>query len=490
MESHDEVMEDGETRVFWRERLHGTLTSRLVGVALLVALLLAPLAMIQKQIAQRATYQAQAETEIANTAGGPQTLLGPVLAIRYRMKASGGRYRDMNTGEVLDRSAPLTEERIAFVPARTLAIRGRADVEQRYRGIYPARLFHLDLNIEGSFSLPAELLAAAADKGEIAEARAVMLFGLSSPRGMDAAPEVLVDQRPLRFAVSRDKRFDAILPGGARLEVDIGELLPGKANVIDFAFPLKLTGAKAFYIAPTAENNVVHVQSNWAHPSFHGRFLPRTRHIERNGFGAQWEISYLARDIEKALQPDSGEVLGVEFMQPVDVYRQSERAAKYGSLFVVLTFAAFFLGEVLSRRPMHLMQYLLVGLALTIFFLLLVALSEQLPFLRAYVVAAAACVGLIVFYLAGVFASWRLASAFGCGLAGLYATLYVILQLEEKSLLMGSLLLFAVLAAIMTSTRRINWYELTGNEKTARRGRKAKHFPEWPSRQFSPNEGE
>ncbi|MDR2261771.1 MAG: cell envelope integrity protein CreD [Azoarcus sp.] len=491
MENH-EVTEDGETRVFWRKKLYGTLTSRLVSVALLVALLLAPLAMIQKQIAQRATYQAQAEAEIARTAAGPQTLLGPVLAIRYRMKTPGERYRNMNTGEVLTRPAPLTEERIAFVPARTLAIRGRADVEQRYRGIYPARLFHLDLNIEGSFSLPAELLPAAVDKGEIAEARAVMLFGLSSPRGMNAAPEVLVDQHPLRFAVSRDKRFDAILPG-ARLEVDIGELLPGKARGIDFAFPLKLTGATAFSIAPTAENNVVHLQSNWAHPSFQGRFLPHTRHIERSGFDAQWEISYLARDIERALQPDSGEVLGVEFMQPVDVYRQSERAAKYGSLFIVLTFAAFFLGEVLSRRPMHLMQYLLVGLALTIFFLLLVALSEQLPFLQAYIAAATACVGLIVFYLAGVFASWRLASAFGCGLAGLYAMLYVILQLEEKSLLMGSLLLFAVLAAIMTSTRRIDWYELTGNEETARRGRKTTHSPEWPprpSRQSSLNEGE
>ncbi|MDR0634777.1 MAG: cell envelope integrity protein CreD, partial [Azoarcus sp.] len=446
--------------------------------------LLVPLAMIQKQIAQRAEYQTQAEAEIARTAAGSQTLIGPVLAIRYRMKASGERYRDMNTGETLTRPAPLMDEQAVFISARKLAIRGRADVEQRYRGIYPVRLFHLDLNIEGSFDLPAELVANAAGKGEIAEAHVVALFGLSDPRGMDAAPDIRVGQRTLRFTAPRNKRFD--LPG-SWLEVDLGELTPGEARAIDLAFPLKLTGTKAFSIAPTAEDNSVHLQSNWAHPSFQGRFLPRARDIERDGFQAQWEISYLARDLEKALQPGGEEVLGVEFMQPIDVYRQSERAVKYGSLFIVLTFVAFFLSEILSRRPMHLMQYLLAGLAITIFFLLLVALSEQLPFLQAYIASAAACVGLIVFYLAGVFASRLMAGTFGCALAGLYAVLYVILQLEEKSLLMGSLLLFALLAAIMTGTRRLDWHALTEREP---RARKAKRSPEWLSSQSSPDEGE
>ena len=484
MEDHD-AMEGGRARAFWLKSLYGALTFKLAGVALLVVLLLlVPLAMIQKQIAQRAAYQTQAEAEIARTAAGPQTLIGPVLAIRYRMKAPGERYRDMNTGETLTRPAPLMDEQTVFVSARTLAIRGRADVEQRYRGIYPVRLFHLDLNIEGSFELPAELVANAAGKGEIAEAHVVALFGLSDPRGIDAAPDIRVGQRTLRFAAPRNKRFD--LPG-SWLEVDLGELTPGEARTIDLAFPLKLTGTKAFSIAPTAEDNSVHLQSNWAHPSFQGRFLPRTRHIERDSFRAQWEISYLARDLENALQPGSEEVLGVEFMQPIDVYRQSERAAKYGSLFIVLTFAAFFLSEILSRRPMHLMQYLLAGLAITIFFLLLVALSEQLPFLQAYVASAAACVGLIVFYLAGVFASRLMAGAFGCALAGLYAVLYVILQLEEKSLLMGSLLLFALLAAIMTGTRRLDWHALTEREP---RARKAEGFSECLSSQPSSEEGE
>jgi inner membrane protein len=296
-------------------------------------------------------------------------------------------------------------------------------------------------------------------KGEIAEAHAVMLFSVSDAHGMNSSPEVLVGQRPIRFEAPKDKRFDNILPG-SRLEAELGELTPGEARTIDFSFPLKLTGTETLSIAPTAENNIVQLQSDWGHPSFHGRFLPRAREIERDGFNAQWEISQLARDMEKTLQPHSEEVLGVDFMEPVDVYRQSERAVKYGKLFIVLTFATFFLGEILRRRPMHVMQYLLVGLALTIFFLLLVALSEQLPFLAAYLVAAGSCIGLIAFYLAGVFGSWRPAFVFGGGLAGLYAMLYVILQLEDKALLMGSLLLFAVLAAIMLSTRSLDWYNL------------------------------
>ena len=473
MENH-EFAGDQKPRSFRDKIAHSTLMFKLAGVGLLVALLLIPLAMIQDQIAQRAMHQKQAKEEIARAATGAQTLTGPVLAIRYQMKAPVESYRDMSTGQILTRSTQPMEKYTAFIPAKTLEIRGSADVEQRYRGIYRARLFHLDLKVKGTFNLPANLAPVTEEKDEISEAHAVMLFSVSDAHGMNSSPEVLVDQRPAPFGTPKDKRFDNILPGNP-LEVDLGAWTPGEARTIDFSFPLRLTGTENLSIAPTAENNVVQLQSNWKHPSFRGRFLPRTRQIERDGFNAQWEISQLARNLEKTLQPRSEEVLGGYFMEPVDVYRQSERAVKYGKLFIVLTFATFFLGEILRRRPMHVMQYLLVGLALTIFFLLLVALSEHLPFLAAYIAAAGGCISLIAFYLAGVFGSWRPASAFGGGLAGLYAMLYVILQLEDKALLTGSLLLFAVLAAIMTSTRRLDWYGL-GNDTspdggTAPRGR-------------------
>jgi inner membrane protein len=449
---------------------------KLAAVALLAVLLLIPLNMIRGQIFQRSYYQKQVTAEIGKSAAGAQTLTGPVLAIRIRTKTAAEFYRDKRTGALVKRSEPSENERLNVVPAETLTIGGRADIEQRYRGIYKARLFHLDLRAEGVFKLPADLIPPA-KKNETVEAHAVMLLGVSDLRGLDLAPEVLIDERPMRFTTPKDRRFDSALPS-SRLELDIGALTPGKARSIAFSIPLKLTGTEAFSIAPTAENNSISLQSDWKHPSFQGRFLPRTRKIGEDGFSAQWEISGLARSLAGTLNGRGQEVLGVEFMEPVNIYLLSQRAVKYGSLFIVLTFAAFFLGEILHRRPVHILQYLLVGLALAVFFLLLIALSEHLSFLNAYLAAATGCIGLIGFYLAGVFGSWRPAFTFGSGLAGLYAMIYVILQLEDHALLMGSLLLFAVLAAVMLCTRRFDWYGLGQAGKTASGAQEAKRYRE------------
>jgi inner membrane protein len=186
--------------------------------------------------------------------------------------------------------------------------------------------------------------------------------------------------------------------------------------------------------------------------------LPQSREIGKRGFSAEWNI--VSRLSHPLKTPASQDAIGIGFIEPVNIYLQSERAIKYGVLFVVLTFAAFFLGEILRHRPMHMMQYSLVGLAQAIFFLLLITLSEHLSFLYAYLVAATACVALITVYLAGVLRGHLPALGFGAGFVGLYSLLYVILQAEDSALLIGSLLLFAVLSAIMLCTRNLDWYQL------------------------------
>ncbi|MDR3055102.1 MAG: cell envelope integrity protein CreD [Zoogloeaceae bacterium] len=444
-------------------RRFSPITGKFAGVVVLVLLLIVPLSMIHTKITERGHYQSVVTEEIAQTAAGEQTLTGPVLAIRYHVKTPAKTYFDTYTKKTVT-TPPQTEEHITVVPAKTLTIKGNAEVEQRYRGIYRASLFHLDLNLQGIFSLPADmkLILDVAKESKIIDASAVMLFGVSDLRGIDVAPEVLIDQRPMHFMTPKDTRFARTLQGN-RLEIDLGALTFGTARDIDFSFPLKLTGTASFNIAPTAENNAIQLKSNWQHPSFHGRFLPRSRQIGDDGFTAQWEVSQLARNLESTLNGE--EALGIRFMDPINIYLQSERALKYGNLFIVLTFAAFFIYEIARRRPVHFLQYLLVGLALTIFFLLLIALSEHLPFLSAYLAAAAACIGLIVLYLAGMFGSWRVALVFGGCLAGLYAMIYAILQLEDMALLMGSALLFAALAVVMLSTRRFDWYALTERKK-------------------------
>ena len=436
---------------------------KLLSIGLLTLLLMLPLFMIEDQIRGRSLRQDEVKENIARSAAGAQTLVGPVLAIRYRERGAPETRKDPDTGQITT-SRPI-HEHLLTLPAKALDIRGKATVERRSRGIYQARLFHLDLSFAGNFQVPGHL--GLSSQVELVDAQAVLLLGLADPRGVSNDPEVSINGQIRRFEAAQDGLLEQSLPG-KRLELDLGPLPLDEARRFDFSFPLKLTGTEELAIAPSAEANTIELTSDWPHPSFQGRFLPRERQVDGQGFAARWEVSHLARSLEATLLANDArfandsrrEVLGISFMDPVNVYLQAERAVKYGSLFIVLTFAAFFLGELLRRRPVHPMQYLLVGLALAMFFLLLIALSEHFTFLLAYLISAAACIGLICTYLAGVLGGRRPALAFGAGFTGLYGVLYGVLQSEDNSLLMGSLLLFIALGAIMLSTRRLNWYRL------------------------------
>ena len=443
---------------------------KLGAIALLTLLLMVPLALIEGQIKGRSARQAEVLNNIAQTAAGPQTLIAPLVAIQYKEWVEAEPAREGAAG----REAPGRRqvERVLWLPAEDLKIGGQASVETRSRGIYQGRLYHLDLAVSGRVVIPAHL--GLGDPGHLIDPRATLVMGLSDLRGVENDPEITINGSRQRFATpnpaSRQTALGKEMPG-AQLQVDLGPVNPERASQFDFSFPLKLTGTERLAIAPTAEANHVSLKSDWRHPSFQGRFLPRTREVGQAGFSADWEISYLARNLGQTLQASaiSGpgfnpsaprEALEISFMEPVTVYLQAERAVKYGSLFIVLTFAAFFLGEVLRRRAMHPVQYLLVGLALAIFFLLLIALSEHLPFVVAYLISATGCIGLIAFYLAGALGGIRQSLAFGAGLTGLYGVLYGLLLSEDNALLMGSVLLFVALGAIMLATRRVNWYRL------------------------------
>ncbi|MDR1850234.1 MAG: cell envelope integrity protein CreD [Zoogloeaceae bacterium] len=444
-----------------------------VGVAFLILCLMIPLSFIEGQIDTRKSYQSQVLRTIASNAASSQKVIGPILAVAYWTKTPERRYREeLESGKWRTITQPAkTHKHVAYVPARKLTIKGDTHIEPRNIGIYQARLFHLDAKVEGAFEAPADLIKIP-DGDNFIEAKAAILFSVSDLRGLSADPDVTIEQKTFHFRPPNDADFADVI-GGNRLEIGLGAWKPGETRAMAFSFPLKLFGTETLSIAPTAENNLIDLTSDWRHPSFQGRFLPRNREISETGFTAQWEISQLARNLEAALNggdergyffDERGspyeEVLRIDFIDPVNVYLQAERAVKYGSLFIVLTFAAFFIGEVLRRRPMHIMQYMMVGLSLAIFFLLLIALSEHLPFALAYLSGAIACIGLITVYLASVFNSRRMALGFGGALSVLYGMLFGILQMEDMALLMGSLLLFAALAAAMLSTRHLDWYQL------------------------------
>ena len=436
------------------------LLSKLTAIALLSLLLLIALSLIEGQIGARKSRQDEVRRDVAASASGPQTLTGPVLLIHYRERIEK-RDKDAAGNEIL-RHELVARSRI--VPAQRLDLDGALRVETLRRGLYRARLFHLDGRVTGQFSLPANLGLNEAQR--IVDAEAYLVLGLSDPRGLRNDPELRIDGQPR--AVSTGTA--GALPGTG-LHAPLGRIDPHQALRFEFSLPLRLAGSERLAVAPTADSTQLTLASDWPHPSFQGRFLPSERQVTTQGFTAHWQISHLARDFERALQAGKGaadaEVLEISLIEPVNVYLKAERAVKYGILFITLTFAAFFFTETLRRLPIHPMQYLLVGLALAMFFLLLIALSEHIDFFVAYLVSAAACVLLIGGYLAGALASRLHGLAFGLGLAALYGVLYGVLLSEDNALLMGTMLLFAALASAMLATRRLDWYRLTAaNEES------------------------
>jgi inner membrane protein len=236
-----------------------------------------------------------------------------------------------------------------------------------------------------------------------------------------------------------------------------------------FSLDLDLAGMERLDIVPAAGETNVSLRSPWPHPSFGGRFLPETRSVSERGFEAAWRMSDLGANVRQAfqrcLQSKCDAYLagsfGVSLVQPVDVYQKTYRALHYGILFVGLTFALFFLYEVICGLRVHPVQYALVGLALVAFFLLLLALAEHVGFGLAYGLGAAACVALVGAYVRIALGSSARAASLAALLAALYGALYVVLGSEDYALLMGALLVFAALAAFMLVTRRLDWYAVS-----------------------------
>jgi inner membrane protein len=224
-----------------------------------------------------------------------------------------------------------------------------------------------------------------------------------------------------------------------------------------------LGGTETLAIAPVGDSNRIELRSSWSSPDFEGRFSPGNPRISREGFDAAWDISSLAANTQghyagDGTMKDGADEIQVNLIDPVNIYVQASRASKYGILFVLLTFVGFLMFELIKQLPIHPIQYLLVGLALAIFFLLLVSLSEHYAFVWSYLVSSGACIGLQGFYLSHVLRSRARGLGFATMLTALYAALYGLLGSEDNALLLGSLMLFAILAAIMVVTRRIDWY--------------------------------
>lgn len=432
--------------------MNRSLFLKILAIAGLTIVLLVPLMMINGVISERTYYRDEAVRRIAESSAGEQSLAGVVVMVPY--------VDWVNTVVPGKDDAPATvrrersEHEWFFFP-ETYALDGRVNPATRKLGLHEVRVYELEATLQAGFSIAIPDTPSNVNERQIGTPR--LAFGISDVRGLVGTPRLKVDGTAVPLQQGSGVR------DGRGVHADLAPLSAGETRTFAATVDLAIAGTERLAIAPIGTSNRVALTSPWPHPQFAGRFLPRNREVRDNGFEATWEISALAAATQRQfLQGDTMESLdglSLTLVEPVNIYSQADRASKYGVLFVLLTFTAFFLFELIKRLRIHPVQYLLVGLALAIFFLLLLSLSEHIAFLWAYLAAASACIGLLGFYLSHVLRSRARGIGFAAGLTLLYGALYGLLISEDNALVLGSLLLFAVLAAIMVVTRRIDWYQ-------------------------------
>lgn len=446
----------------------------LVALALLWAL-----DMVRDVVAEREGRLREAQRSVSDSLAGAQTLVGPLLRRQCteRWREQQGEGKDRRTIELQREIA------LAALPQR-LAVDATAQIEPRQRGIFRINGYALKATLAADWSDLRALQPPAPRTGvEQACADPVLWVGAADPRGLRSAAIVLdgaaLPVRPGTPAAQVPRGFQAAWPAARPFDA---------AAAAQARITLELVGSEDLAFAPIGEQSQFKLASDWPHPSFNGRFLPAQRSIGDAGFQAEWRLSALASrsgqevidghalcgpGVPPALPGGAPqapmsciESFGVAFIDPVSTYVLSDRATKYGLLFIALTFVAVGLVEVMRRLRVHPVQYALVGSALALFFLLLVSLGEHLVFGLAYAVAALACTLLLGYYGAHVLHGWRAGLAFGGGIALLYGLLYLLLKSEQSALMLGSGLLFVVLAAVMVVTRRVDWYQLAARWRT------------------------
>jgi inner membrane protein len=424
-------------------------TFKVLGIALLALLMLIPLAQVNGLVGERESRAQEATRQIGARWGSAQTVGGPVLAVPVRCQ----RQRE---------NAIVTVEETEFLLPDRVAVSTTLAPELRSYGIYDSVVYTAALKVEGRFAQADFALVGTTDACTAQWARAQIRVPIADVHGIRRASTLRVGGQELAFGPDGGGLGD-IATIGAPIALEPAML----AQPLAFAFELTLAGSERFALLPLARQTEAHVEGAWPDPGFDGSFVPAERHVDAHGFAADWQVLDLNRRIAQhwsaqataALALSDG-AFGVSLVRPANAYQQNVRAGKYGVLFIALTFVAFFLFEVLRGLRVHPVQYLLVGLALCTFYVVLLALSEQVGFSWAYIAAAGATIALVGGYAAAVLAQRRAGLVLGALLGLVYALLYGLVRSEDYALLMGSLALLAAVAALMVLTRRVDWYAM------------------------------
>jgi len=470
------------------------LLSKAAALGLVAMLLSIALARISYLVDERAARQAEAVRSVQQSHAGAQTLLGPLL---YRQCTEEW---DVVSGTGKERTTSVERKVSAWTATPSAVVMDSTlHNDPRYRGLFKVNGYAGHFAIDADWAAAQPLRPTREHAGSRMQCQPVrLLLALGDVRGVRQALVKLGDGQNTTTAEVRAGTQHPVYGQGFHVE------LPASAWALDAndakaddaplhaRIELDMVGTAALAVVPAADSLSWKLKSDWPHPSFGGQYLPTAREVREDSFDARWQLSSLAtsapRDVaqghplcalnvsapgeEAGYDPrihaasDKGaclDTLAVSFIDPINPYVLSDRATKYGLLFIALTFIAVALAEVLGRgrvRRVHPVQYALVGLALTLFFLLLLSLSEHITFGLAYGVASAACVLLLGVYTGHMLGRRRDGVLFGGALGVVYGLLYVLLQREQTALVIGSVGLFAAVAAVMWLTRRVDWYRM------------------------------
>lgn len=452
MENH---IQSNTTNIFnW---LNKSLTVKMVVIGFLILILLIPLAYIQNLIEERAERQKEVISEINEKWGEEHIVSGPFIKIPYR-ETKTSTYTDPNTKEQKFTTQYYTS--FAYFSPDEIVGKANLDVKTLQRSIYKSAVYEGSLSINGKLPKP-DFRSEGIKDDDIQWDKASIIIQTSNLKGIKKNLSIRIGNQDMTLSPKFTEQANN--PKHVMHSLESGHFDLREISSSDFEFKLDLNGSERFSLIPIAKETKINMKSNWSSPSFVGEYLPKNEadKVTKDGFDANWDILYYNRPFSQSFfgsLPDLNEYsFGVNLLVPVDEYQKSQRSAKYGYLVISFTFLFFFLVQAVTKIHIHPFQYLLIGLALVMFYTLLISISEHSNFLKAYLIAGFSVIGLISTYSLSVLKKKKFAIFIAASLAALYSFIYVIIQLENYALLVGSIGLFIILALVMFISRKVEW---------------------------------
>ncbi|MBW1846553.1 MAG: cell envelope integrity protein CreD [Deltaproteobacteria bacterium] len=425
--------------------LKNSVSFKIFTIFILILILLIPASMIQSLIYEREARKGEVIHEISSKWGNEQKITGPILTIPYKKF-----YKDKNS------KISYTIRYMHFLPD-ALNFNCKIFPEIRYRGIYEAVLYNTKVEISGNFQYPV-IGNFNIPKEDVVWSGAYLSMGISDMRGIKDQVNVTFDQKEL--LMNPGMETTEVIAAGVSSKISLNE----EKKIHPFKMSINLNGSYRLSFVPVGKTTTASMTSTWMDPSFDGVYLPLTRDIGKDGFTAKWKILHLNRAYPQQWSGNKykldGSDFGVKLFIPVDIYQKSTRTAKYALMFIVFAFIAFFFSEIMNKVRLHPIQYLLVGFSITIFYVLLISISEHVNFDMAYLISGISVIMLISGYAKSVLKNIRMTAMVSGILIILYTYLYILLQLEDYALLMGGMGLFVVLSVVMYMTRKLDWYAI------------------------------